>query len=212
IRSSGSMRRVSFTFVPTRTATSSGGCRWMGRRRRSRLSAKASRRSSYASHQIHPSRSGSAGYNPPVTSRTLPAVLVTGFLSACSAPNATDHTVKAAAPSAAALPAPTPAPSKEALIARARPLELSTPYEPPPGDPLEHNTSGYAKTMCSAVFITGLDPDVAAESVGYFTGPYEERKKVGKPVIDREKKEIHISLPNGVIVTARHFGSQGCIA
>jgi CubicO group peptidase (beta-lactamase class C family) len=99
-----------------------------------------------------------------------------------------------------------------ALIARAKRFELATRYEPPPGDPLEHNTSGYAKTMCSAVFITGLDPDVAAESVGYFTGPYAERSKVGKPVVDREKKEVRITLPNGVVVKARDFGSQGCIA
>jgi len=103
-------------------------------------------------------------------------------------------------------------PARDALIARAKALELNTPYVPPPGDPLEHNTSGYAKTMCSAVFITGLDPDVAAESVGYFTGPYAERKKVGKPVVDRVKKEIRITMPNGVTVVARHFGSQGCIA
>jgi CubicO group peptidase (beta-lactamase class C family) len=102
-------------------------------------------------------------------------------------------------------------PSPAALIARAKPLELNTPYVPPPGDPLEHNTSGYAKTMCSAVFITGLDPDVAAESVGYFAGPYEERRKVGKPVVDRAKKEVRITMPNGVTLVARHFGSQGCI-
>ncbi len=138
--------------------------------------------------------------------------MLTGCLSACSSPNSGDHAVNAASPSAPALAAPTPPPSKEALIARAKPFELSTPYEPPPGDPLEHNTSGYAKTMCSAVFITGLDPDVAAESVGYFTGPYSERKKVSKPVVDRDKKEVRISLPNGVVVVARHFGSQGCIA
>ena len=133
-------------------------------------------------------------------------------MSACGSPVATDSTVKSGPPSAPALAAPTPPPSNEALIARARPLELATPYEPPPGDPLEHHTSGYAKTMCSAVFITGLDPDVAAESVGYFTGPYTERKKVGKPVVDRARKEVRISLPNGVVVVARHFGSQGCIA
>ena len=133
-------------------------------------------------------------------------------MSACGSPVATDPTVKSGPPSALALAAPTPPPSNDALIARARPLELATPYEPPPGDPLEHHTSGYAKTMCSAVFITGLDPDVAAESVGYFTGPYTERKKVGKPVVDRARKEVRISLPNGVVVVARHFGSQGCIA
>jgi CubicO group peptidase (beta-lactamase class C family) len=135
---------------------------------------------------------------------------LTGLLSSCGAPSSTEETGKAA-PSAPALSPPNPAPSKDALIARAKPLELPTPYEPPPGDPLEHNTSGFAKTMCSAVFITGLDPDVAAESVGYFTGPYSERKKVGKPVVDRDKKEVRITLPNGVVVVARHFGSQGCI-
>jgi hypothetical protein len=78
-----------------------------------------------------------------------------------------------------------PLPTNAALIARAKSFELDTPYVPPPGDALEHHTSGFAKIMCSAVFITGLDPDFAAENVGYFTSPYAERAKVGKPVIDR---------------------------
>ncbi|HEY7285000.1 MAG TPA: serine hydrolase [Vicinamibacterales bacterium] len=132
-------------------------------------------------------------------------------VAGCSAPAPDAGAAPRAASSSPAVPPPTPLPSNETLRERARQFELDTPYVPPPGDPLEHNTSGYAKTMCSAVFITGLDPDVAAESVGYFTGPYEERKKVGKPVVDREKKEIRISLPNGSVVVARHFGSQGCI-
>ena len=109
--------------------------------------------------------------------------------------------------------APTSAqlPATEALIARARSLELSTPYVPPPGDVLELNTSGYAKTMCSAAFITGLDPRVAAESVGYFTGPYAQRIRVGTPVVDRARKEVRISIPNGPTLVARYFGSQGCV-
>ena len=78
--------------------------------------------------------------------------------------------------------------ARQFAIARAKSLELNTPYVPPPGDPLEHHTSGFAKIMCSAVFITGLDPDFAAEHVGYFTGPYAERAKVGKPVIDRAEQ------------------------
>jgi CubicO group peptidase (beta-lactamase class C family) len=65
--------------------------------------------------------------------------------------------------------------------------------------------------MCSAVFITGLDPDFAAENVGYFTSPYAERAKVGKPVIDRANKAVHVTMPNGVTRTARLSGSQGCI-
>jgi len=97
------------------------------------------------------------------------------------------------------------------LIARAKSLELKTPYVPPPGEPLDHHTAGFAKIMCSAVFITGLDPDFAAENVGYFTSPYAERAKVGRPVIDREKKEVHITEPSGVVRTAKYFGDQGCV-
>jgi CubicO group peptidase (beta-lactamase class C family) len=101
--------------------------------------------------------------------------------------------------------------AREALIARAKSLELNTPYVPPPGDPLNLHTAGFAKIMCSAVFITGLDPDFAAENVGYFTSPYAERAKVGNPVIDRTSKSVHITLPSGVVRTARYFGDQGCV-
>jgi CubicO group peptidase (beta-lactamase class C family) len=99
----------------------------------------------------------------------------------------------------------------EALIARAKSFELDTPYVPPPGDPLEHHTAGFAKVMCSAVFMTGLSPEFAAENVGYFTSPYRERAKVGKPVIDRVNQAVHITLPNGVTRTAKYLGSQGCV-
>src|SRR5437588_12228656 len=104
-----------------------------------------------------------------------------------------------------------PLPTKEALIARAKSFELDTPYVPPPGDPLEHHTSGFAKIMCSAVFITGLDPEFAAENVGYFTSPYAERAKVGTPGIDRANQTVHITPPSGVTRTAKKLGSQGCV-
>src|SRR4051812_1655077 len=84
------------------------------------------------------------------------------------------------------------------MLARAAALEYKTPYKAPPGDALSHNTAGYAKIMCSAIFITGLTPEFAAENVGYFTAPYSERAKVGKPVIDYERKSVSITLPNGV--------------
>src|SRR5947209_6286541 len=101
--------------------------------------------------------------------------------------------------------------TKDALIARAKSFELDTPYVPPPGDPLSHHAAGFAKVMCSAVFITGLDPDFAAENIGYFTAPYEERSKLGKPVIDRAGKTVQIALPNGVTRRARYLGDQGCV-
>jgi len=96
-------------------------------------------------------------------------------------------------------------------LARAAELELKTARKVPPGDALSHNTAGYAKIMCSAIFITGLSPEFAAENVGYFTAPYAERAKVGKPIIDYEKKSVSIILPNGVTRTAIYTGDQGCV-
>src|ERR1700738_2343910 len=104
-----------------------------------------------------------------------------------------------------------PSTAQGALIARAKSLELDTPYVPPPGDALEHHAAGFAKIMCSAVFVTGLDPAFAAENVGYFTSPYAERAKVGKPVIDRANKTVHITLTSGITRTAKYLGSQGCV-
>lgn len=104
-----------------------------------------------------------------------------------------------------------PNPAREALIARAKSFELDTPYLPPPGDPLEHDASGYAKVMCSAVFITQLDPQFAAKNIGGFTGPFENRDKLGKPVIDRAKGTVTVTAPSGVRRVARYLGSQGCV-
>jgi len=101
--------------------------------------------------------------------------------------------------------------SEDDLLARAKALELNTPYVPPPGDVLEHHASGFAKIMCSAVFITGLHPDFAAENVGFFTGPYAARGKLGNPVIDRTAKAVHVTLPNGVRRTAQYLDDQGCV-
>src|SRR5215471_5008573 len=101
--------------------------------------------------------------------------------------------------------------AREALITRAKSFELNTPYVPPPGDPLEHEASGYAKVMCSAVFVTGLDADFAEKNIGGFTGPFEERSKFGKPEIDRAKKTVTVTVPNGVKRVAQYVGSQGCV-
>jgi CubicO group peptidase (beta-lactamase class C family) len=108
-------------------------------------------------------------------------------------------------------PGPDPEPSPEFRFERAKPLELNTPYVPPPGAPLAHHAAGFAKVMCSAVFITGLAPEYAAEHVGYFTAPYEIRAKLGKPVVDRERKQVQVSVPGGVTRTAVYLGDQGCV-
>jgi CubicO group peptidase (beta-lactamase class C family) len=101
--------------------------------------------------------------------------------------------------------------ARRELIARAKAVELDTPYVPPPGDALEHHAAGFAKVMCSAVFITGLDADYAAENVGYFTAPYEQRARMGKPIVDRQNRTVQVKLPSGVTRTAKHVGDQGCV-
>ena len=101
--------------------------------------------------------------------------------------------------------------SEDALVARAASFELDTEYNAPPGVALEHHTAGFAKILCSAVFITGLDPDFAAENIGYFAAPYEHRAHVTKTVIDRENKAVHLTLPSGVVRTAKYYGDQGCV-
>lgn len=101
--------------------------------------------------------------------------------------------------------------ARQALIERAKALELNTAYVPPPGDPMSHHAAGYAKIICSAVFVSGLDPAFAAKNVGYFTAPYEVRAKLGTPKIDRDKRMVQVTMPNGTVRTARQLGSQGCV-
>ncbi|MFD1141160.1 serine hydrolase [Larkinella insperata] len=102
---------------------------------------------------------------------------------------------------------------QDQLVRRGRELELKNqpPYQAPPGDSLSHHTAGYAKIMCSAVFITGLKPEFAAENVGYFTSPYELRALVSKPRVDYQQKTVSVTLPNGVVRTAIYTGDQGCV-
>ena len=102
--------------------------------------------------------------------------------------------------------------ARAALLARAKSLELNTPYVPPPGDPLEHHAAGYAKIICSAVFVSGFDAAFAAENLGYFVAPYDERPKLGTPRVDRSAKAVHVTMPNGTVRTARFLGNQGCVS
>ena len=102
--------------------------------------------------------------------------------------------------------------ARQALIARAKSLELKTPYVPPPGETIEHYASGYAKIMCSAVFVTGLDPAFAAENVGYFTAPYESaRRNSARRRSIAQKRTVEVTMPNGTVRVAKQVGSQGCI-
>ncbi len=107
---------------------------------------------------------------------------------------------------------PTSDGSREQLIARGAYFRSDATYVPPPGYALHHQTAGFAKILCSAVFHMGLDPDDAAENVGGFISPFEERAQVVERVVDREREHVALTLPDGTVRTAQNYGSQGCIA
>ena len=102
--------------------------------------------------------------------------------------------------------------SREQVIARGQHFELDTDYTPPPGEALHHQTAGFAKILCSGVFITGLDAADAAENVGGFISPFEERAHVVDTVVDYDRQSVALTLPDGVTRTAKRYRNQGCVA
>lgn len=118
-------------------------------------------------------------------------------------------------PEPAGLPAPaektTEVDPRLAVIERGKRLELDTDYVPPPGDPDSHYTMGFARTLCSAVFVSGLDADFAASNVGFFTSPLETRDVVVNREVDLENMTVSLTTNKGVTRTAKYIGDLGCV-
>ncbi len=77
------------------------------------------------------------------------------------------------------------------------------------GTPTELGLAGYAKVLCSAVFVSGRDPNEAVKVSGYWMMPPGEDAKVTWNV-DRTQKIVRMSL--GTITReAKFFGDQGCV-
>ncbi len=103
------------------------------------------------------------------------------------------------------------------LVFRAAQYETDTERIPPPGgmDPdrwIEHEASGFAKVLCSAVFLTGLDFEDAQEQIGGFTARYAYRDRLPGREIDEENQRVHITTDTGVTRTAVLHGDQGCVS
>ena len=98
-----------------------------------------------------------------------------------------------------------------AAVCAASPAELPTAWEVPPGDRLEHETAGFAKILCSAIFISGRDLKTAVDEDGFFVAPRASRAEVVDTVVDRDAHEVRLTLANGVTRSARLIGDQGCV-
>ena len=88
--------------------------------------------------------------------------------------------------------------------------ELPSQWQMPPGDPLEHTAAGYAKVLCSALFISGRDLATAADEDGFFVAPRTERSLL-KPTVDAASQAVRVTLPNGITRSAKRMGDQGCV-
>ncbi len=105
----------------------------------------------------------------------------------------------------------------ECLVFRAAQYELPTERVPPPGgmDPdlwIEHEAAGFAKVLCSAVFLTGLEFEDAQEQIGGFTARYAYRDRLTGREIDTGNQRVHITTDTGVTRTAMLHGDQGCVS
>lgn len=81
----------------------------------------------------------------------------------------------------------------------------------PSATPPTLGLAGYAKVLCSAVFVSGRDPEEAARNSGYFLLAPEDRDDVAGREVDREARTVTMRLEDGTARTAAHYGDQGCV-
>ena len=80
----------------------------------------------------------------------------------------------------------------------------------PIGTPLELGLAGFAKVVCSAVFVSGRDPAEAARNSGHLLMPSEEESAKATFAIDKDQKIVRMSL-GSITREAKFYGDQGCI-
>jgi CubicO group peptidase (beta-lactamase class C family) len=94
-------------------------------------------------------------------------------------------------------------------LARAQQVQPQAPIPGPQGTHTENGLAGYAKILCSGVFVSGRPPEDVAKGSAYFFMPRAEQDQV-KWTIDREARLARASLGT-ISREARHYGDQGCI-
>jgi CubicO group peptidase (beta-lactamase class C family) len=80
---------------------------------------------------------------------------------------------------------------------------------PPVGTHTELGLQGSAKVLCSAVFVSGRDPEEFARNSGFWFMPAGDADKVTWTV-DRERKVVTTTF-GSTSRSARFYGDQGCI-
>jgi CubicO group peptidase (beta-lactamase class C family) len=78
-------------------------------------------------------------------------------------------------------------------------------------DPRMLGAAGYAKIVCSAVFVSGRAVEEARRNSTYFLATDEDRAAVSAVDVDRARREVRVTVRGGGSRRARHVGDQGCV-
>ncbi|HEY7474710.1 MAG TPA: hypothetical protein VH679_06845, partial [Vicinamibacterales bacterium] len=95
------------------------------------------------------------------------------------------------------------------IAAQQQPAPAAAATPTPQGTHTENGLAGFAKILCSAVFVSGRDADEAAKNSAYFFMPAPEQDKV-KYTVDRYYKSVKASFGE-TTREARYYSDQGCI-
>jgi CubicO group peptidase (beta-lactamase class C family) len=103
----------------------------------------------------------------------------------------------------------------------APPTEEAAPKEPseprsevpyaPSVTPANLGIAGYAKVLCSAVFVSGRKLEDARNVSGYFMVPEKDFEHVTDISVDHDRKSVRVTLRDLMTREARYFGDQGCV-
>src|SRR3954468_4060978 len=95
------------------------------------------------------------------------------------------------------------------VLAQEQPARRPATFAPEGVTPISLGLAGYAKVLCSAVFVSERDPAEAFKNSGFFLFPEEERHGVTYTV-DRAQKLVRMTH-GSITRTAKFYGDQGCI-
>lgn len=76
--------------------------------------------------------------------------------------------------------------------------------------PVTLGAAGYAKILCSAIFVSGRDEAEARRNSADFLTPASDRAHVTTRV-DRDRKVVHVTVRDVVTRSAGFYGDQGCV-
>jgi CubicO group peptidase (beta-lactamase class C family) len=80
----------------------------------------------------------------------------------------------------------------------------------PPDDPDSWRVAGTAKVLCSAVFVSGRDPDEARRHVAeYFLGP--KLDSITGLEVDHRRQRVRLTVAGRITREAKRYGDQGCV-